>query len=132
MESARPQRRFQFSIWHVALVMTLIGGVLGVMQFFKAPPVRPITAKEANQIKKGMTQQEVMRVLGSPHRTEIHGTTTQWAFDFLKNTPSSDANMEIVFDANGRAEEVRCSGYLSYSDATGTIVLAESAHGASK
>jgi hypothetical protein len=132
MEPARPRRRFQFSIWHVVLMMTLIGGVLGVMQFFRAPPIRPITAKEANQIKKGMTQRQVMRVLGSPHRTEVHGTTTQWAFDFLKDTPNCDAHMEIVFDASGRAEEVRSSGYLSYSDATGRIVLADSAEEASE
>lgn len=109
--SAPTKTRFQFTIRLAIVAMTLIAGALGLVQFLLPPPARPIIEKQANQIKPGMTQRQVMRILGSPHRRETHGSTTQWAFDFLVTDELPDAHMEIVFDSQGRAMEASVSGY---------------------
>jgi hypothetical protein len=117
MSPQAPKSRLQFSIRLAFFGLTLIAIALGIVQFLLPPPVRLITAKQAQQIKHGMSQREVMRVLGSPHRRETHGSTTQWAFDFLVTDELPDAHMEIIFDAEGKAVEVSCSGYSAFANA---------------
>jgi hypothetical protein len=127
-QATRQQPRFQFSIRLAILGLTLCAAGLGVYQLFRPPPIRPITPKQAAQIRAGMTQRQVMQVLGSPHRIETHGATTQWAFKYLVTDELPDAHLEIVFDSNERAVELAALGVQTFAssfsqtdDPTGTV-----------
>ena len=106
------QLRLQFSLRLVLLVMAVLGIALG-LAVYRKPTHGRTTAEQVSRIRFGMTEYQVISVLGAPlHRFESV-PSLRWILDDprIHAFASRDIRfLDIVFDASGKVVEIDEAG----------------------
>jgi hypothetical protein len=101
--------RLQFSMRLVLLVMAILAGALGIAVYVRQPGNRKITIEQASRIKPGMSEREVIAVLGAPFHRFEGASSLRWV---LENGPVQGiayrdiSFLDIAFDGSGKVVKI--------------------------